>query len=371
VSERPNWRHLDWRILATLGALVLLSLLFLSSAGYDPDSGEYEAWWRKQAIWVVVSAALVVGLLLVPYRRILRHAYKFYIAGLVLLLAVAFVGTTRNNARRWLDLGFMLFQPSEFMKVILIVTLARYIRWRDDYKKLFGLVRPFLLTLVPMAIILTQPDLGTAILFVPVLFVLLLVAGARPNHLGLVVLMGLAAAPVLFFGFLKEYQRKRILVFLGQAEMTEAQKRSEGYHLHRSMIAVGSGGFSGKGLGDGDQRVPENETDFLFTVIAEEWGFLGALLLFAIYAVLFLFLLDCAVTVVEPSAKLLVVGVFVLLLTQTAVNLGMTVGLAPITGLTLPFLSYGGSSLLSLSLAVGLVLNVKLYPDFVFTRDFG
>jgi rod shape determining protein RodA len=264
----------------------------------------------------------------------------------------------------------MLLQPSELMKVVLVVALARHIRWRDDYKRLRGLVIPFAITLLPMALILRQPDLGTAILFIPILFGMLYVAGARARHLGLVVGMGLLCLPILFFGVLKPYQQKRILVFLGQARMDEDMRRNEGYHLDRSRIAVGSGGLAGRGLGNGDQRVPENETDFLFTVIAEEWGFVGSLLVLGLYATLFALLVSAAIAVKEPSGKLLIVGVTILLFVQTAVNLGMTVGLAPITGLTLPFLSYGGSSFLSLILAVGLVLNVQLHPDYAFARDF-
>jgi rod shape-determining protein RodA len=367
---RPNWRRLDWRILGVLAALSVLSLLFIHSAEGDPGSDEYEGFWKKQFLWIVLSVAAVAVLLRVPYRAIVDRAYLIYAAGFLLLLLLPVMGTERNHARRWLNLGFMLLQPSEVMKVILVVVLARHIRWRDDYKKLRGLVRPFLLTLAPMALILNQPDLGTAILFVPILFALLYVAGARGRHLALVALMGILSLPVLYFGFMKDYQRERVDAFLGQSRLSEEARRNEGYHLERSVIAVGSGGFAGKGIGNGEQRVPFNETDFLFTVVAEEWGFLGSALVLLLYGGLFALLLFAAVATREPSGKLMIVGVLTLLLTQTAVNIGMTVGLAPITGLTLPYLSYGGSSLLSLALAIGLVLNVRLYPEPVWTDDF-
>jgi len=366
---RPQMHRIDWRIVGLLLALSALSLLFLHSAGYDPARGSYVAFWKKQLIWILVSAAVLTLLMRVPYRFLLDHAWPIYGAGIALLLFVLVGGTVINNARRWVNLGFTLLQPSEFMKVVLILALARLIRWRDDYKKLRGLVKPFAVTLLPMALILRQPDLGTAILFLPVLFVMLWVAGARAKHLGLVLLMGLVSLPLLYFGFLKEYQQKRINVFLLQAAPDEQARQNEAYHLIRSKIAVGSGGVTGKGLGRGAQQVPYNETDFVFTVVAEEWGFVGSAFLLGLYLLLLLLVADVAVTTTEPSAKLLVAGVFTLLLVQIAVNVGMTVGLAPITGLTLPFLSYGGSSLLSLTLAIGLVLNVKLYPDFVFKRD--
>jgi rod shape determining protein RodA len=360
---------LDRKVLAVLVLLTGLSLLFLHSAGYDPSTGAFRPFWKKQLGWAVVSFAVLFLLQRVSYRRILGHAYVIYGTGLALLLAVRLFGTTLNNARRWLDLGFMLLQPSEFMKVFVVVALARYIPWRDDKTRLRGLVRPFLLTLVPMAFIVSQPDLGTALLFLPVLFLMVYVAGARARHLGLVVLMGILGLPILF-GFMKDYQRKRVLMFLGQEQMSERERRNEGFHLDRSKIAVGSGGLAGRGLGKGDQRVPENETDFIFTVIAEEWGFLGAMVVLVLHGTLFLLLAAIAVETKDSSGKVLVAGILALLMVQTAVNLGMTVGLAPITGLTLPFISYGGSSLLSCFLCVGLALNVRLHPPYIFKRDF-
>lgn len=367
---KPEWRRLDWRIIVTLGILTLLSLSFLHSAGYDASTGRYQPFAKKQLVWIVLSTGVLLVLLRFSYRTLLEHAYLIYWGGIALLLIVKVAGVELNSAKRWIDLKFMLLQPSEFMKVILILVLARYIRWRDDYKKLQGLVRPFALTLLPVALIVAQPDLGTALLFVPILFALLFVAGAKAKHLLLVVLMGLMAMPVLYYGFLKEYQQKRINVFIGLGKSDDGMKENEGYHLNRSQTAVGSGGVTGKGYGEGDNRVPENETDFVFTVIAEEWGLLGALFTILLYVVLLFFLLENAVTCREPSGKLIIVGVATLIFVQTAVNIAMTVGLAPITGLTLPFISYGGSSLLSLTLAIGLVLNVRLYPDFVFKRDF-
>ena len=169
---KAEWRRMDWRILVTLGVLTLLSLLFLHSAGYDASTGRYQPFAKKQLVWILLSAGVLLLLLRVPYRKLLDHAYLLYWGGIVLLLIVKIGGTELNNARRWIDLEFMLLQPSEFMKVILIVVLARYIRWRDDYKKLTGLIRPFAITLLPMALILMQPDLGTSLLFVPILFAL-------------------------------------------------------------------------------------------------------------------------------------------------------------------------------------------------------
>jgi len=367
TSARPQ--RMDWRIISVLFLLTGLSLIFLDSAGYDPATGKYVAFWKKQLVWIILSGAVLIVLLRVPYRVMLDHAWLVYAAGILLLLFVMLFGVKLNNARRWINLGFTLLQPSEFMKVVLILALARLIRWRDDYKRLRGLVMPFAVTLFPMVLILKQPDLGTALLFLPILFSMLFVAGARAKHLGLVLLMGLVSLPIIYMFGLKDYQRSRVDMFLFQTKTTEEQQRNEAFHLIRSKIAVGSGGVTGKGLGNGALQVPYNETDFVFTVIAEEWGFVGSAFVLALYLLLLLFIADVAVTTTEPSGKLLVTGVFTLLLVQISVNVGMTVGLAPITGMTLPFMSYGGSSLLSLTLAIGIVLNVRMYPDFVFKRD--
>ncbi|MEN8149133.1 MAG: rod shape-determining protein RodA [Planctomycetota bacterium] len=366
----PRLARIDWRILSVLMVLSGLSVLFVYSAGYDPSRGIYIAFWKKQLMWILISAGILALMLRVPYRVMLDHAWLVFGAGILALVFVMFAGTVINGARRWVNLGFTLLQPSEFMKVVLILALARLIRWQDDYKKLRGLVKPFAVTLFPMALILKQPDLGTAILFLPILFVMLWLAGARAKHLALVMLMGIICLPIIYLGFLKDYQRNRVDAFLFQSSARgEKMSQDEAYHMIRSKIAVGSGGVTGKGLMEGAQQVPYNETDFIFTVVAEEWGFLGSMLVLGLYLVLLLLVADVAVTTTEPSGKLLAGGVFTLLFVQIAVNVGMTVGLAPITGLTLPFLSYGGSSLLSLTLAIGLVLNVKLYPDFVFKRD--
>jgi rod shape determining protein RodA len=369
MTARPDMRRLDLRIVGLLLILSVLSLLFLDSAGFDPRTGAYTAFWKKQLVWLLLAAVVLVAVLRVPYRVLLDHAWAIYGFGLALLVLVMLAGTMINNARRWLNLGFMYLQPSEVMKVVLVIALARLIRWRDDYKRVRGLVKPFALCLVPMALILKQPDLGTALLLLPILFAMLFVAGARAKHLGFVVLLGILSMPVVFFGFLEDYQRERLTVFLGQGSEDEHARRNEAYHLERSKIAVGSGGVLGKGLREGAQQVPYNETDFLFTVIAEEWGFAGSLLVLLLYSALLLFVAEAAVITTEPAGKVLITGVLAMLMVQIAINIGMTVGLAPITGLTLPFLSYGGSSLLTFTLAIGLVLNVRLYPDYVFKRD--
>jgi rod shape determining protein RodA len=313
-------------------------------------------------------------ILVVPYRWVVERAYLLYLVGLVSLVAVLVVGRSTHGATRWFRLGPMDVQPSEFIKIILILTLARYIRFRTSHRTFRGLAAPFLLTLVPMALILKQPDLGTALLLIPILFSMLYVAGAQARHLVLIVVLGVAAMVPVYQFVLKDYQRRRVDVFLSFDRKLDAlELQNEHYHKVQSAIAVGSGGLLGRGLFVEDPvHVPEPTTDFIFTVVAERWGFAGVLLLFLVQVGLLASLAAIAIRTREPSGKLVVVGILALFAVQFLVNVSMTVGMAPITGLTLPFVSYGGSSLLSSLVAAGFALNVGMRPGFVLARhEFG
>jgi rod shape determining protein RodA len=386
MTEREPLRlHLvDARVVLAVGALATLGVVLQVSIRTAARRGSLEATFgfdTRQMHWYAVGALAAALVLTVPYRAILDRAYAIYALGLGLLAAVFVVGTTVNGARRWIDLGPAMVQPSELMKLGVVIVLARYIRFREDQKTLKGLAIPFLLTAVPVALVLRQPDLGTALLFVPVLMAVLFASGARPRHLGLVVAMGVAFAPVVYFVALKDYQRERVRTFLRPASAeadpeTRRMLRQEGWQSNQSRLAVASGGLVGMGLGEGTQNragaVPEHQTDFIFTVLAEEWGFAGVALLAGIYALLFHGLAGIARRTRDPAGKLLVTGVLVLLATQAWVNLAMTVGLGPVTGVPLPFLSYGGSTTLTSFVAVALALNVGARPGFDFGRsDFG
>lgn len=384
IAEPLSLRRLDPALVGVVVALAGLGLLLQTSVREAALEGALEAridFAAQQLRWYAVGALAAALVLMVPYRWILDRAYLLYGGGILLLLVVLAAGTSIKGARRWIDLGPALLQPSELMKIGVLLVLARYIRFREDQRTLRGLAVPFLLTAVPMALILRQPDLGTALLFVPVLFGVLYAAGARPRHLALVVAMGAAFSPVVYFVALKDYQRERVRSFLalhtvsreeGEGEAAyRALLRQEGWQSEQSRLAVASGGLGGLGMGEGPQNrsgaVPEHQTDFIFTVLAEEFGFLGVALLVALLGVLFLSLAGIASRCRDPAGKLLVTGVLVLLAGQAFVNLAMTVGLGPITGVPLPFLSYGGSTTVTSFVAVALALNVAARPGF----DFG
>lgn len=321
----------------------------------------------RQAVWMLLSVPAMFAATWIPYRGLRRWSFLLYGVCLVLLVAVFFF-PARNYSHRWIPLGVADLQPSEAAKLAYILTLAQYLRYRNSYRNLPGLTAPFVITAVPVVLILREPDLGTSLLFFPVLFAMLFAAGARLRHLIGVGIMGVALLPALWM-IMSAEQRSRITAVFTQTDGGPAP-RGDGYHLHQSKTMLALGGVWGSelsGMPSSDEsayRLPAARTDFIFCLIGERWGLWGALGVFVLYAVLLGRGLCVAAATQEPFGRLVVVGIVTLLATQVIINTGMTVGLMPITGLTLPLLSYGGSSLLTTCLALGLVMNVGLRPDF-------
>ena len=259
------------------------------------------------------------------------------------------------------------------MKLALILTLARYLRFRSSYRRWWGLGVPFLLTIIPMVLILFQPDLGTLLMLLPVLFTMLFVAGARLRHLLIVVVLGCATMPFFYFYGMQEYQRTRIQVLFKQDVADEAWHMDEGYQLRQSKIALGTGRLTGTGYREGlfvqyDGLLPEEHNDFIFAIIGHQWGLIGAVLVIAAYGVIVLVGLEVATVTNDPFGRLLAIGVIVMIVVQALLNICMTVGLAPITGMTLPFVSAGGSSLWANFLALGLLVNVAQRRPMLITN---
>lgn len=365
-----RWRNLNWPLLFVLYSLLLIGATTVFSA--SSTALVPYAFGKKQVIWILIGTCVLIGSLCISYQKISEWSYFFYGACLVFLLLTFVIGVERNNARCWISLGFMELQPSELMKIAFILCLARYFKYREDQQTWLGLINPFLITFVPLALILKQPDLGTAMMFFPILFACLFVAGARVKHLLMLILVGILMFPLVYFN-LKIYQQQRIDVFLRQDRLTPEEIRKHGYHLHQSKMAIGSGGLWGQGFQQGTQNrlnlLPERHTDFIFAVIGEEFGFFGCAVVLFLYCLLFFCCLTIADQTKEPFGRIVVIGVVTLLFAQVFVNTGMTIGLMPITGITLPFLSYGGSSLVTSMLAIGLILNVGVYRVHVLGKD--
>ena len=328
----------------------------------------------RQAFYFVTGVILMLMTLIPSYRRIGQYSYWIYwlLIGLLVILLADKYGSRyglnlplispRNNSWRWIQLGPFSIQPSEFMKVAQILALAYYLRYRNSYRRWSGLIQPFLLTLLPMGLILKQPDLGTVLMFLPVLFMMLFVAGARLRHLATIVLLAGLATPFFYFYGMEDYQKERIQVLLKQNDDDELWHMNQGYQLRQSLIALGTGAVTG----DTDDEhafiqynlLPEEHNDFIFAVIGNKWGLVGCVTVILAYVVIIVCGLEVAVVTNDPFGRLLAVGVVVMIVVQALLNMSMTLGLAPITGMTLPFVSAGGSSLWANFLALGLLVNV-------------
>lgn len=319
----------------------------------------------RQLLWMFLGVPAMFATALLPYRRLKPWCYPFFALCLALLVAVYFF-PARNNAHRWIPLGVADLQPSELAKLAYILTLAHYLIYRRNYRRLAGLIVPFAITAVPVVLILREPDLGTSLLFFPVLYAMLFAAGARLKHLIAIGLLGAALLPALW-SLMSAEQRSRITALFTQIDGGPAP-RGDGYHLHQSKQVLALGGvwgseLAGMPLSDAlAYHLPASRTDFVFCLIGERWGLPGTIAVFVLFLTLFARALWVAAATEEPFGRLLVVGIVALLAAQLVINTGMTVGLMPITGLTLPLLSYGGSSLLTTCVALGLIMNVGLRP---------
>lgn len=351
-----------WGLLLVTLALLAIGVLFIHSASYKIATGTYNGYASRQIEWVAYGLGLFFALLFISYRTMGRISPVIYLAGLAGLAAVFVLGVSVKGSQRWIPVGSIRVQPSEFMKIVIIIALARYAARGQKLQEFKGLIIPGVLCIVPMALIAMQPDMGTSLVFIPVYFATMFVGGARVKHLLILVALGLALAPVLWVGVLKDYQKGRIMAFINP-ESSE-YRLSEGYHVIQSKVAVGSGGVTGKGWGMGTQNthgvLPERHTDFVFSVVGEEWGFAGCVFVLGLLFGIVLLCLDVAYSTNDPFGRLLVIGVATMFFVQTVVNVGMTVGLMPITGLTLPFVSFGGSSLMTSMVGLSLVVNVGM-----------
>ncbi len=343
-------------------AATAIGIAYIRSASYDANAGAFRDLATVQVKWAAIAFGGFVAAAAVPYTRIERHAYLLYGAALALLAGLPFFGVLANGARSWYQWGSVKLQPSEPAKIALIVAAAKLLMYRKDVATWRGFAAPFVLAAPALALVLLQPDLGTTLVFLPTLLAMVFAAGARPLHFATLLGGAAAALPLAYRFLLAPHQRRRIDIFLDP----ELDRTGAGYQAFQARLAIGSGGLWGHGWGEGPQTqlhtLPDNHTDFIFAVVAEEGGFIMAAALLAILLALVLACLEVAWRTREPFGRLVAVGVAAMLGGQAFVNAGMNVGLVPITGITLPFVSYGGSSLLTCFLALGLVANVGMRP---------
>ncbi len=392
-----------WAIVVTVALLYSIGLASIFASEANKPRYEFA---HKQLVFLAGSLGLAYLILRVGFRRLAERANLIFALALLALIPPAIARVLNfefgglvpdiRGAHRWIRLPGIQLQPSEFMKVAYILALAWYLRYRRNYRTLSGLIVPFAASMVPLVLILLEPDLGTVLLIMPVLFAMLFVAGARVRHLALIAGVGLCLTPVLWMK-MRPYQRLRITAVLLQSEAIRADivespekyrllnedaralrreahrwRRSSGWQLVCSKAALGSGGAWGQGWGQGTyveyNFLPDRHNDFVFALIGHQWGFPGCVAVLVGYGVIILAGTVIATGSNDPVGRLLAAGVVVLIATQVLINVGMCLGLMPITGMTLPFVSYGGSSLLTNFIAAALLISVARHKPYVLTR---
>lgn len=385
---------IDWSLWAAVLGLMILGAAFIFSAREAAEVSTSRPWWRytavNQIIYYIVGIGAVVGLCLVEYRRIARWALVGYWFSILLLVAVFFFGVPRNGAYRWIDLGPIQFQPSEFSKVAFLFAMANFLsRPIDELRSPALFLKALAMAMLPFVMVLKEPDLGSALTFLPVTLAMMFVAGVPRRYLArfigggaalvLLVLVDVLYAPEGWrFIKLEDYQKRRLMVYFdldfappqaSEAERHKARwdKANASQNVRQALISVGSGGLTGKGWRQGTQHslgfLPRlgAHNDFIFSVIAEEKGFVGSASVMACYTLILFSGIRIAGQARDRLGKLLAVGVTTLLFTHVVVNIGMNIGLMPVTGIPLPLLSAGGTSVLCSLLAIGILQNVQLY----------
>ncbi len=358
--DRNRLHDFDYLTLGLTFLLVALGLLTIYSATYNPEAGGWlTAYCRRQATWFSIALIIGGGLFIFHYNYLYQAAYPLYGFGLLLLLAVEVAGSKHMGATRWLSIGGMNVQPSEFAKLTVILALARYLsdrRLPPPYN-LKELLTPVVIVALPSFMILKQPDLGTAMLIILISGVVIFIAGITR---GTIITITISALTAAFGGwhFLHDYQRQRILTFINP----ENDPLGSGYHIAQSKIAIGAGKLFGKGFLKGTQNtlhfLPEQHTDFIFAAYAEQWGFLGTIILLALYFAFLFRALNIAMEARDTFGSYLASGIAAIFFWQVTINIGMVSGLMPVVGIPLPLFSYGGTSMLTSLVLISILLNI-------------
>ncbi len=368
LEEKPFFRKLDYNFIIVILALNVIGLINLYSATHGPNATEVESLFISQIVWLLAGWTIFFFVTLVDYMFFSRMAILIYALNLLAIIYVTFFGKVALGAQRWIDLGFFRYQPSETMKLGLIIMLAKILSNRSPSGQGMGfreLFVPLLMVIIPFGFVVEQPDLGTAMMLSLIGGSLLFFCKVRRSIIiGALVIMGLAV-PIAWEYGLRDYQKNRILTFVSPAN----DPRGSGYNSIQSRIAVGSGQFIGKGFRQGTQSqlefLPERHTDFIFSVLSEEHGFVGGILTIGLFGFLFGLALRTAANARDKFGVLVTAGVTAYVFWHMFINIGMVIGLLPIVGVPLPLLSYGGSSMLTTMLALGVVSSVS-YRRYLF-----
>jgi rod shape determining protein RodA len=358
VSRYVSFRDFDWFLLLFVLLICGLGVMEIYSATYGT---KFQGAHVKQVYWIVGGVIAMFLLSLLNYHVLLGNAHWMYVVALASLIAVRIFGKKYLGARRWIQIGPNHFQPSEWVKLILILAVAKYFaEERSSEASGSDIVKVGLMVGLPFLMVLAQPDLGTALTYLPVAIMGFFLGGMKVKHAAVILVCLALVMPVAWFKVLKPYQRDRLTSFMDP----EADPQKKGYQVLQSLVAVGSGGLTGKGIRQGSQTqgsfLPIPQTDFIFAAFSEEHGFLGAIFLLLLYFVVLMRLIHDAQTAPDRAGTFIVMGVVAILAFHILVNVGMVVGFMPVTGIPLPLMSYGGSSVLFMFLAMGIVMNVRM-----------
>jgi len=368
LSIGKKFLHIHWFfvLLICLTAGVGVAML------YSAANGSMDPWASRQAARFGVGLVVMILVALVDVRIWMRYAYALYMITLVLLVLVEISGTIGMGAQRWISLGYFNLQPSELMKITLVLALARYFHGGsiEDVDRPTYLIIPLLMIALPSALVLRQPDLGTTLMLVMASGAIFFVAGIRIWKFAAVLLSGIAAMPVAW-QFLRDYQKQRVLTFLNP----ESDPLGAGYHIIQSKIALGSGGMLGKGFMQGTQGhlrfLPEMQTDFIFTMLAEEFGMMGGIGLLGLYGLILVYGVALSLRCRNQFGRLLGMGVTTTFFLYVFINIAMVMGLIPVVGVPLPLISYGGTAMMTLLIGFGLLMSVWVHRDVMIGRRGG
>jgi rod shape determining protein RodA len=366
MFDRRLIDNFDWILLAILMVIGLLSVFNLYSAAYSIRSMGGSQIYVRQICWYGIGFLILLLMTTFDYHALDRFAYPLFFISLVLLVAVLKIGKATHGSQRWLSFGYFYVQPSEMVKISLIIVLAKYFSKAEKMGnyRLRDLLRPLILIVIPFVMIVHQPDLGTALMLLIVCFTIIIFVNVNWKSILIFLSIALLAAPFLWIT-LQEYQKQRIITFL----RPDLDPLGAAYHVTQSKIAIGSGLLRGKGFLKGTQTrlhfLPEQHTDFSFSVLAEEWGFVGSAILLFLYLFLILWCLNIAKNSKDKFGTLIVVGIVASIFWHLTINVSMVTGLLPVVGIPLVLFSYGGSSVISTMAAMGLIMNVSM-RRFVF-----
>ena len=362
MFDRRLLQNFDWILLLLLILIAGISVANLYSATAAIRNTGGSQIFFKQIYWYLIGFTVLLLMTTFDYHLLERLAFPAYLLTLGLLILVLLIGEVRSGSQRWLEFGGFSLQVSELAKIVLILTLAKYFseQGMDRASRLRDLWQPFLLIIIPCVLIGIEPDLGTALLLAIVSFSIILFTKVHRNSLIILIAATLSAAPLMWFFLFKEYQQRRILSFISP----NADPLGASWQVNQSKIAIGSGQFIGKGYLDGTQTrlhfLPEQHTDYIFSVLAEEWGFVGGVILLSLYLLLILWGINIAKNSMDRFGSIVALGIVTLVFWQLFINVGMITGLLPVVGIPLVLLSYGGSSIVATMAGMGLLMNISM-----------